>query len=76
MTEKLWMEYLEHLHDTLPKSPDPYVLFVDQHTSRFGIKGLRLAKKYNFIIIAFPPNLTWLLQVHCAIHICVLIACL
>jgi hypothetical protein len=63
MNSDEWCLYLEWLHEQLGADHPPVALFVDQHSSRFSLRALRLCKAFNIIVIAFPPNLTWLLQV-------------
>lgn len=55
-------QILNWIDKRLPNDRRPFYLFVDQHTSRFSYDAFLICRRAGIHLIAFPPNLTWLLQ--------------
>jgi hypothetical protein len=61
MTAALMFRYLEWIEPFLPPQR-PFLLFTDQHESRFADEVLALCRSKRIHLMALPPGLTWLVQ--------------
>src|SRR4051794_35389551 len=55
-------QLLTWIDKRLPDDRRPFFLFVDEPTSRFSYDAFLICRRAGIHLIAFPPNLTWLLQ--------------